>query len=270
MGLWISTKQNPDWILGSEGVAHQLCSALLHPVPLHKLMARLVLRAPRAPSFEHITLRAHHRWEPGGAEQAVGNNWGGEYSSCLVVWNHSIYGFHSGPSLQITLSKQSVLHECWFCKSSWHCSFCPVGHIKACLFSLARFPSHSNARPSLLNSWKASSALKRPEVSNYTEGLVCQVLGPNLESPVQGPKRKALQKMGPIEKVTQWGALGAINPHHGAWYWSWNTHAKPSWQNRLPERKQGNNCTDVAEDLQAKPARMDGSEIMRSDGGGRM
>ena len=33
MGLWIGSKQNPDWILGHEaGAAHMLCSAPASPL----------------------------------------------------------------------------------------------------------------------------------------------------------------------------------------------------------------------------------------------
>lgn len=155
-------------------------------------------------------------------------------------------------------------------------SFCPPGHTSRPAFSPACFPSHRNAWPSLLDSWKARSAWSDLRSPTKIEGLVCQVLGPNLESPVQGPKRSPREKWPRQEEVIRWGAPGALNPHQGALILVLKQacQAKPR-QNQAPRkeaRKQLHLCgrRTVDDREEAKPARMYGSEIMRSDGGGRM
>ena len=133
----------------------------------------------------------------GGAEHAVENNRGGGIFFLLGGVKSLIYGFHSGPSLQIIpLSKQL---------NSWML----ILQIKLTLAAFVQWgihqglppPQHvsplSNARPSLLNSWKASSALKRPEVSDYNQGACLPSALAQLEESCSGPQKKALKKNGP-------------------------------------------------------------------------
>ena len=209
----------------------------------------------------------------GGAEHAVGNNWGGGIFFLLGGVKSLIYGFHSGPSLQIIpLYKQS---------NSWML----ILQIKLTLAAFVQWGIHQglpppqHVSPLIVMQGPASWIPERraPPWSDLRspttiKGLVCQVLGPNLESPVQGSKRKPARKMGPTGEGHPVRGSGSYKSSPWGLDTGPETHT-PSQAGTKPGSQKGSKETIALmwqEDLEAKPARMYGSEIMRSDGGGRM
>lgn len=85
--------------------AKRQCLGTLHPVPFHKLVARQALREAHRLSTPPRGLASGGNL--GGAEHAVRNNLGGMIFFLLGSVKSLIYGFLSGPGLQIIpLSKQ--------------------------------------------------------------------------------------------------------------------------------------------------------------------